>query len=116
VVSGVTASPSTVADWAQQVFTGSRVLLRTDSQRYALIGDSPLTWSNEGPQGQSAAPHTRRPRLLSLALLTSCLVALVEDAQQFRMGSEHAQIEVSGDLIGVCCNGGSGRPHCVERL
>jgi hypothetical protein len=49
-------------------------------------------------------------------LLTSGLVALVKDAPQFRMGSEHARIEVSGDLIGVCCNGGSGRPHDVQCL
>ena len=68
------------------------------------------------PRDQSVALRRQQLSQRGLALFSSGLVALVEDTQQFRMGIEHARIEIRGDLIGMRRYDRCSCLHYAERL
>jgi hypothetical protein len=88
------------------MLTDDRVLLRADPERDVLVRD-PAQHVVEGRRLRINQLHrVRHDRARQgLALLTGGLVALIEDAQQLRMGGKHAGIEASRDLVGM------GRDH-----
>ena len=82
-----------------------------------LVGDSAhdvIKWRRLGIDQLHRIRDNRACQ--GFALFAGGLISLVEDAQQLRMGGEHAGIEVCGDRVGVRGDDGRGCLDHAQRL